>query len=175
MVQQHKNSVIFRDPDGDEYLQDLTKIGTYYVDDTSLTIIQENHGFAVGDALCYNLIEQKYQLAIALNTKDSEVCGVVKHVFDNNTFNFVTKGKIENTKYEYPEGSELWLSEAIDGHLTSIEPRIVFKKVGTQLANKAIKVEIERGFSTGEPIDQSLLEAYTQAELDEIIANINSI
>ncbi len=175
MVQQHKNSVISRDPEGNEYLQDLTKIGTYYVDDTSLTIIQENHGFAVGNVLCYNLIEQKYKLALAINTKDSEVCGVVKYVFDDNTFNFVTKGKIEHTKYYYPEGSALWLSEAVEGHLTSVEPRIVFKRIGTQLADNAIQVDIQRGYSTGEPIDQSPLTAYTKEELDEIIANINSM
>ena len=175
-LQQRDNSVIFKDPEDADYLRDLTYVGTLEVEDNSITITQSNHCFAIADVICYNLGKLEYQRALAVNTVDSEICGVVKEVIDSNSFVLVTRGKIDGTKYSHPEGSDLWLSEVSPGHITSIEPTNVFRKIGAQLGPGSIEVSLDRGFTTGSSTSSGgSLEPYTKEELDEIIANIKSM
>lgn len=169
------NSVIFKNPE-DDHLIDLTYLGIMLRENTTVQITQENHFFMIGDVLAYSPSEKAFIRAIAINTMDSEICGLVSEVIDNDNFIIVCKGQINAPQYQYPNGSTLWLSEVNPGKLMSIKPTKTFRQVGTQVSPGVINVDLQMGLTmggsspSGEP-----LERYTKDELDEIIANINSM
>ncbi len=173
MVQQHNNSTIYKNPE--EYTQDISYIGAIPVQDTSIVIEQKNHYFTVGDVVYYNIKYNEFHKAVALNTMDSEVAGIVSKVINPDKFELVAKGLVTGTKYNYPEGTELWLSEAVPGYLTSIQPTNVFIKVAVQTSSYAIDVNVERGYYIRPETPESIFVGYTKEELDEIIQNINSM
>ena len=165
------NTNIFKNPNN-EHLFDLSYFGILSREKKTIEINQKNHFFQVGDALYYNINEHKFDKAIAKNTIESEVCGVVTQVIDIDNFVIITGGKIQTNRYSFPEGTPLYLSDINSGKLVSIEPAYTVKQIAIQLLD-GIMVDIQRGFRT--PItytSSDSLETYTKIELDEIIKNI---
>ncbi len=167
------NSVIFKNPE-DDHLIDLTYLGTMLKEDTTIQITQDNHFFIPGDVLAYNLESKKFIRALAVNTIQSEVCGVVSEYIDSNNFILVAKGIVNAPQYKFPNGSILYLSEVIPGKLMSIQPTNVFREIATQVSNGVIEVKLKVGLTTGISTQQpqETLEPYTKTELDEIIVNV---
>ena len=172
-----KNSTIYRSPE-EPSIFDISSLGTYVKEDTEIKITQSMHYFREGDALYYDPMTVKFQKAIANNTIASEVCGIVSEVINLNTFIIVTEGEVMVPRYQYSPDSTLYLSESIDGHLTSIQPTYVIKPLGKQIEPGKILVDIQRSFVMAERdafVNTEELEPYTQQELDEIILNVKSI
>lgn len=166
------NSVIFKNPE-DDHLIDLSYLGTMLIENPSVQISQTNHFFLPGDVLAYSLKEKKFVRAVAVNTMDSEICGVVSEFINNDNFVLVVKGLVNAPQYQFANGSILWLSEIIPGRLISIMPTRTFRQVATQVSPGVIEVSIKMGLTTGsrEPNNEPL-EPYTKEELDEIISNL---
>lgn len=166
------NSVIFKNPE-DDHLIDLSYLGTMLREKSSVEIEQENHFFAPGDVLAYSLESKIFVRAIAKNTMESEICGVVSEFIDKDHFLLVVKGTVNAPQYTYPNDSILWLSEIVPGKLMSIQPTKTFRQVATQIAPGIIEVDIKMGLTTGSVEQESeALDSYTKDELDEIIANV---
>lgn len=164
------NSIIFKNPH-DQYLFDLSILGTIIHENKTIEINQQNHYFQVGDVLYYNVKTQMFAKAIAVNNIESEVCGVVSKIIDKDNFIILSKGEIETDRYTFNIDTPLYLSNVNPGKLVSIEPQDVIKQIATQTIN-GIMIDIQRGYRT---LNQSFfgeLESYTQEELDEIIKNI---
>lgn len=164
------NSTIFKNPQ-DQHLFDLSSIGSINYKDKSIQINQENHYFKVGEVLYYDVTVNKFLRAIAVNNIESEACGVVSEVIDNNNFFIISKGLLKTDKYNFTIGSKLYLSDASPGKLVSIEPQNVIKQIAIQAANGII-IDIQRGWKTTNISLSEELEPYTKEELDEIIKNV---
>ena len=165
-----KNSNIMKNPQ-ERHIFDLTKLGILESPNQQIQISQSNHFFQVGDILYYDIRTQLFGKAIAVNNIESEVCGAVLSVQDNDTFTLITQGEIQTLRYAFPSGTPLYLSEIYPGKLISIEPTSVFKQVAIQTDN-GIMIDIQRGYKSPNPSYIEELEPYTQDELDEIIKNI---
>lgn len=164
------NSIIFKNPH-DQYLFDLSILGTIIHENKTIEINQQNHYFQVGDVLYYNVKTQMFAKAIAVNNIESEACGVVSKIIDKDNFIILSKGEIETDRYTFNIDTPLYLSSANPGKLVSIEPQDVIKQIATQTIN-GIMIDIQRGYRTLNPSFIEELESYTQEELDEIIKNI---
>lgn len=164
------NSTIYKNPQ-EQHLFDLSKLGTLIYAGGLIEIAQPNHFFQIGDVLYYNVQTKMFAKAVAINTIESEVCGVVSSVPDKDNFVLVTEGKVETDKYTFDVDSPLYLSDAHPGKLVSIPPADVIKQIAIQTTNGII-VDIQRGYRTinSTPVDD--MEPYTKEELDEIIKNI---
>lgn len=165
-----KNSTIFKNPE-DPHLINLTLLGTISREDTTITIEQEDHCFQIGDVLYYDIKNLKFGKALAINTMEGEVCGIVSEVTDQNRFVLITEGKLVTDRYKYLPTSPLFLSEVIPGTLMSIPPTSVSKQVAVQVED-GIQVDIHMGYYLGGEAAKVGLEPYTKEELDEIILNV---
>lgn len=165
------NSVIFKDSE-DGHLIDFTYLGTMLKENFSIQIYQEGHFFFSGDVLAYSFEKGEFVRAIARNTMQSEICGVVSEIIDINNFILVTKGTVQAPQYKYPDGSTLYLSEVIPGKLNSIFPTKTFREVATQISTGIIEVNLKFGTTMGSFKPDSPPGHYTKDELDEIIANL---
>lgn len=164
------NTNIYKNP-CEHYLFDLSVIGTIIHEDKAIQINQGNHYFQVGDVLYYNVKTQLFGKAVAVNNIESEVCGIVSKVIDNNNFIIASSGLIETDRYTFAENTVLYLSEIQPGKLVSIEPSSVIKQIATQTTNGII-IDIQRGYRTPSSSSDEEYESYTQEELDEIIQNV---
>ena len=166
-----KNSIIYKNPQ-DQHLFDLSYLGILNHERKTIEINQQNHYFQIGDVLYYDIKNHKFAKALARNTIESEVCGVVSEIIDVNNFVIITNGEIKTTRYTFNPGTILYLSDAHEGKLVSIQPSYTIKQIATQLSD-GIMIDIQRGYRTPITYDSSdSLESYTQTELDEIIKNI---
>lgn len=166
-----KNSTIYKNPQ-DQHIFDLSQIGILNHENKTIEINQQNHYFQVTDVLYYDIKNHKFAKALARNTIESEVCGVVSEIIDIDNFVMITAGEIKTTRYTFDPGTILYLSDAHEGKLVSIEPAYTVKQIATQLSD-GIMIDIQRGYRTPNTESGSeTLEPYTQAELDEIIKNI---
>lgn len=165
------NTNIFKNPQ-DQHLFDLSYLGVLNHERKTIEINQQNHYFQIGDVLYYDIKNHKFAKALARNTIESEVCGVVSEIIDIDNFVMITSGEIKTTRYTFTPGTILYLSDAYEGKLVSIEPAYTVKQIATQLSD-GIMIDIQRGYRTPNTESGSeTLESYTQAELDEIIKNI---
>ena len=165
-----KNTNIYKNPE-EHTLFDLSRIGTITVLSNE-SISQKKHYLQVGDVIYYDIKQKKFALAIAANSIESEVIGVVSEVIDENTFKLINSGLLETNKYTFPMGTQLYLSNLVPGKLVSIQPSNVIKPIATQ-SNNGIIIDIGRGWIPENPTgDKVVYENYTQEELDEIIKNI---
>ena len=166
-----KNSIIYKNPQ-DQHLFDLSYLGILNHERKTIEINQQNHYFNIGDVLYYDIKNHKFDKAIAKNSIESEVCGVVSEIIDVNNFVMITNGEIKTTRYTFNPGTILYLSDAHEGKLVSIQPSYTIKQIATQLSD-GIMIDIQRGYRTPDTESGSeTLESYTQTELDEIIKNI---
>lgn len=164
------NSTIFKNPQ-DQYLFDLSILGTITHENKVIEINQQNHYFQVGDVLYYNVKTQKFAKAVAVNNIESEVCGVISKVIDKDNFIVLTEGEIKTNRYTFNVSTRLYLSDVYPGKLVSIKPQYVVKQIATQTVD-GIMINIQQGLRTPEASSSEELESYTQEELDEIIKNI---
>ena len=166
-----KNSTIFKNPQ-DQHLFDLSYLLVLNHEKKSIEINQQNHYFQISDVLYYDIKNHKFNKANAKNSIESEVCGVVSEIIDIDNFVMITNGEIKTTRYTFTPGTILYLSDAHEGKLVSIEPSYIIKQIAIQLSD-GIMIDIQRGYKTPNIESSSeILEPYTQAELDEIIKNI---
>lgn len=166
-----KNSTIYKNPQ-DQHIFDLSQIGVLNHERKTIEINQQNHYFQVADVLYYDIKNHKFAKALARNTIESEVCGVVCEIIDIDNFVMIASGEIKTSRYTFDEGTILYLSDVSTGKLVSIEPKYTIKQIATQISDGII-VDIQRGYRTSETESSSgPLEPYTQDELDEIIKNV---
>ena len=145
MIDQHNNSVIYRDVD-EEKIVDFSHIGSS-VQYEKITLYEENHYFEVGDAIYYDMHTNHYRRALAINTIMSEVIGVVSKIINKNEFQLCMKGNIFTSRYDsIPNGSYLYLSNMITGKLIQNEPEDISKIIGIKIKNGQINIDIQRGF-----------------------------
>ena len=164
------NSIIFKNPQ-EQYLFDLSALGSIIYEDRTIKINQQNHYFQVGDILYYNIKTQTFSKALAINNIESEACGAVSEIIDKDNFIILPKGEIKTNRYTFNIGTPLYLSDVYPGKLVSIEPQYVTKQIATQTIN-GIMIDIQQGYRTPNISSSEELEPYTQEELDEIIKNI---
>lgn len=167
-IQSLRNSNIYKTPE-EFHIFDLTQIGTIR-EIENLEITQENHYFQIGDVIYYNPIEKKFLLAVANNSIESEVAGVVSEIIDVNTFKIKNSGLLQTDRYSFDVDTPLYLSGATPGKLTSIAP-VVIKQIATQ-SNNGIIIDIKRGWILRDEMEVTEYEPYTKEELDEIISNM---
>jgi hypothetical protein len=152
-------------------VSDLSFIGQVKYQGDSMEFTQERHNFQPGDVLYYDAVSKKFDKALAINTVESELCGVVCEIVDVDTFVLTTSGYVKLDKYQFDIDKPLYLSENVPGKLQSIAPVSVVKQIATQSYNGII-VDIQRGFKISDTEIDFSLEPYTQEELDEIIKNV---
>lgn len=168
MTESNKNSNIYKSPE-EHHIFDLSQIGTTIIIE-SLPITQESHFFQIGDAIYYNPTEKKFITAVANNTIESEVAGLVSEVIDKDNFILKNSGFLETNRYKFDTGVALYLSSATPGKLVSIPPAVT-KQIATQ-TNNGIIIDIKRGLVFEEENVSTEYEPYTIEELDEIIKNM---
>lgn len=164
------NSVIFKNSE-EQHLLDLSALGSLKANNKEIRIKQDKHFFQIGDALFFDVRENKFSKALAINNINCEVCGIVSEVPSDSEFIILTEGYIKTDRYKYAEGLPLYLSEVIPGFLMSIEPTHISKQAAVQTAN-GIKVDIQMGYYLKDNEIKISLEPYTKEELDDIILNI---
>ncbi len=165
------NSTIFKNPEEHGVL-DLSMLGTVNYVNNSVSITQKDHFFKTGDVLFYNVQESCFSKAYAINNIQSEACGVVSKVLDKDSFEIISKGLVETSRYTFDIGTILYLSEVVPGKLVSLPSSNIVKQIATQVSG-GIMVDIKRGYHAGNPEEAvEELEPYTKEELDEIIKNI---
>lgn len=149
MIEQHNNSVIFRDVDNSDNLIDFSYLGMNNIQDSNITITEIDNGFLLGDALYYDYKTNHYRRALAVNQIMSEVIGVVSKLIDKDTFELTLKGSIMLDRYKnIPENTPLYLSQNISGRLVQDEPNLVSKIIGIARTD-GIYVDIQRGYYVG--------------------------
>lgn len=164
------NSVIYENPEK-EHVLDLTSIGSLTKETKEIRIQQENHLMQIGDAVFYDVKNKKFSKALAINNIDSEVCGVISEIPNQNEFIILTEGFLETDRYNYKTGSILYLSEVIPGFLMSADPTSIIKQVAIKKDN-GIQIDIQMGHFMQENTTEVSLEPYTKEELDDIILNV---
>ena len=90
----------------------------------------------------------KYQLAAAIDSYDSNIVGMVTKVIDTNTFEYMWSGfyatDIFNSSNGYTQGMPLYISDIDPGKVTQVQPDIS-KAVGYPVENIGLIISIERG------------------------------
>jgi hypothetical protein len=149
MVEQHNNSVIFRDVVDDNNLIDFSYIGMHGTEEQTVSLTELDNGFLLGDAIYYDYKTNHYRRALAMNQIMSEVIGVVSKIIDKDSFELTLKGSIILDRYSsIPLNTPLYLSQNISGKLVQDEPTIVSKIIGVT-TNDGIYVNIQRGYFVG--------------------------
>ena len=149
MIEQHNNSVIFRDVQDDNNLIDFSYIGMHGTEEQIITLTELDNGFLLGDAIYYDYKTNHYRRALAMNQIMSEVIGVVSKLIDKDTFELTLKGSIILDRYnKIPENTPLYLSQNISGKLVQDEPTNVSKIIAVTISN-GIYVNIQRGYFVG--------------------------
>lgn len=167
------NSNIFRDPEDDNGVFDISVAGMKYEYNES-SYFHQPHTFYVGAVVYYDGKAKEFRLALAENTQASEVAGVVSEIVDDENFALIQKGKVATSgRYKYPEGSKLYLSDTRNGVMVSIPPSGVIKEIGTMVSEGIIEVDIKRGYIQTDYVQPDPANGpYSKEELDEIIQNI---
>ena len=149
MIEQHDNSVIFRNVDDSSDLIDFSYIGMHGIEEQIVTLTELDNGFLLGDAIYYDYKTNHYRRALAMNQIVSEVIGVVSKLIDKDTFELTLKGSIILDRYSnIPENTPLYLSQNISGKLVQDEPTNVSKIIAITI-NNGIYVNIQRGYFVG--------------------------
>jgi hypothetical protein len=149
MIEQHNNSVIFRDVVDDNNLIDFSYMGIYGTEEQIISLTELDNGFLLGDAIYYDYKTNHYRRALAMNQIMSEVIGVVSKLIDKDSFELTLKGSIILDRYNnIPENTPLYLSQNISGKLVQDEPSLVSKIIGITRTN-GIYVNIQRGYFVG--------------------------
>jgi hypothetical protein len=118
---------------------------------TSALILQNLHGFSVGNWLYLN--GSTYTLAKADSVNTASVVGIVSAVGDVNNFTLTTSGLVTGlTGPALTVGADYFLSPTTDGAITTVEPTTVGNvslPVGVAASTTSIQVAIKRGVVIG--------------------------
>lgn len=131
----------------DNVIEKLTD-GLYVRDSTNFRkVTQTAHGFTVGDFIYYHPTN-KYQLASAIDSYDSNIVGMVIKVIDDNTFEYQWSGFVETKVFSssqgYTQGMPVYISDTDPGKVVQEQPDIS-KAVGYPVENVGIIISVERG------------------------------
>lgn len=157
---------------------DMSELGLTYINQDFVikTFPKKWHDeFKVLDALYYNAENKEFELAIARNTKQCEVCGLVYSV-GTDTFQMISSGYMPyNNVHDaltYPDMAPMYLSETIPGALTFQKPSGIVKRVAV-FRKSAIMITIDTGMYWAEEDPMwNQQESYTQEELDDIVSKL---
>lgn len=159
-ISQKANNAITKQTDGyyvenfrissqaDNALKKLTD-GSYYVRDYSniRTVTQVNHGFAVGDLIYYKY-DTAYQKALALDSYDANIVGMVTKVISASQFEYRWSGffatSLFSTSNGFIQGMPVYISDVDPGKVVQEQPDIS-KTIGYPVENVGIIIAIERG------------------------------
>ena len=123
---------------------------TYYVHKSHsfIDVEQEDHGFEVGDFIYYDTRTILYQKALAKDSFDINIVGMVSYIYDKDKFEYICSGFVETDifveKNGYVQGMPLYISAEEPGKVTQTQPDIS-KAVGYPVADKGVIISIERG------------------------------
>lgn len=111
------------------------------------TVTKINHGFEIGDFIFYHP-NDGYKKALAIDSYDSNIVGMVTKIIDDNTFEYMWSGfyatDIFNSSNGYTQGMPLYISDVDPGKVTQVQPDIS-KAVGYPVENIGLIISIERG------------------------------
>ena len=123
--------------------------GSLYVREYSnvRSVTQANHALSVGDFIYYHP-NQGYQPALAIDSYDSNIVGMVTAVINSNTFEYQWSGFFATDLYSedngYVQGMPLYISNVDAGKVLQEQPDIS-KTVGYPVENKGLVISVERG------------------------------
>lgn len=111
------------------------------------TVTKTNHGFEIGDFIFYHP-NDGYKKALAIDSYDSNIIGMVTKIIDDNTFEYMWNGfyatDIFNENHDIVQGMPLYISNTEAGKTVQEQPDIS-KAVGYPVENLGIIISIERG------------------------------
>lgn len=111
------------------------------------TVVKINHGFEIGDFIFYHP-NDGYKKALAIDSYDSNIVGMVTKVIDDNTFEYMWGGfyatDIFTEDHDIVQGMPLYISDTEAGKTVQEQPDIS-KTVGYPVENLGIIISIERG------------------------------
>lgn len=160
-----KNSCIFNNVYEKDYV-DFSHIGNDNFP-CSTIINKPGHSFRTGDAIYFDLNDNTYYKALAINRSCCEVIGLVGKI-THDTFELVTNGVITLDRYkDIKNDSPLYLSPVYAGQLTSDKPTLVKVCVGYKI-NNGVHIDIEKGIFDSKHIDSETNIKYRYYESQEI-------
>ena len=111
------------------------------------TVTKINHGFEIGDFIFYHP-NDGYKKALAIDSYDSNIVGMVTKIIDDNTFEYMWSGfyatDIFDELHNIVQGMPLYISDTEAGKTVQEQPDIS-KTVGYPVENLGIIISIERG------------------------------
>ena len=111
------------------------------------TVTKINHEFEIGDFIFYHP-NDGYKKALAIDSYDSNIVGMVTKIIDDNTFEYMWSGfyttDIFNEDHDIVQGMPLYISDTEAGKTVQEQPDIS-KTVGYPVENRGIIISIERG------------------------------
>lgn len=125
---------------------------TFYVHKSHsfVNVTQNDHKFTVGDFIYYDSRTLLYQKAIAIDSFDINIVGMVSYIYNENEFEFVCSGFVETDIFteenNYVQGLPLYISDETAGKVTQNQPDIS-KTVGYPINNIGVIISIERGIN----------------------------
>lgn len=126
----------------------MTNNSTTYIGAISArSIYQENHGFEIGDVVYYRH-NKGYKKALAIDSYDINVVGIVIRVSDEDHFTYQYMGFVSTDMYDtnhgYTQGLPIYLSDTNAGKVTQTQP-FISKTIGYPVENNGLIIAIERG------------------------------
>ena len=111
------------------------------------TVTKINHEFEIGDFIFYHP-NDGYKKALAIDSYDSNIVGMVTKIIDDNTFEYMWSGfyktDIFTEENGYVQGLPMYISDTEPGHIVQEQPDIS-KTVGYPIENIGLIISIERG------------------------------
>lgn len=111
------------------------------------TVTKINHEFEIGDFIFYHP-NDGYKKALAIDSYDSNIVGMVTKIIDDNTFEYMWSGfyktDIFTEENGYVQGLPMYISNTEPGHVVQEQPDIS-KTVGYPIENIGLIISIERG------------------------------
>ena len=111
------------------------------------TVIKTNHGFEIGDFIFYHP-NDGYKKALAIDSYDSNIVGMVTKIIDENTFEYMWSGFYKTDIFVeengFVQGLPMYISDTEPGHVVQEQPDIS-KTVGYPIENIGLIISIERG------------------------------
>ena len=111
------------------------------------TVTKINHGFEIGDFIFYHP-NDGYKKALAIDSYDSNIVGMVTKIIDDNTFEYMWSGfyatDIFDELHNIVQGMPLYISDTEAGKTVQEQPDIS-KTVGYPVENLGIIISVERG------------------------------
>ena len=156
-ISKKDNNILTKEPDG-YFVQGPSKRPDnaiellddgYYVRTHSniKTVTKINHGFEIGDFIFYHP-NDGYKKALAIDSYDSNIVGMVTRIIDENTFEYMWSGfyktDIFTEENGYVQGLPMYISDTEPGHVVQEQPDIS-KTVGYPIENIGLIISIERG------------------------------